>query len=337
MRVNFKTLLAGLSLSFTLHGAFAQENGDLLRAPDRIEWDAGGLYEGRFSDDTRFQIQLGYPRPAKVSEKDADPMASAYWYQHHSRAQRLTAEKRPGDKLVLTVDAQPGSTRGEVFSVELSADKQSGRGSRASGAKSIPFELKRLLVYRAIVLERPLPEASPEDAHSTFKFSTVFPLLDDPETDAWVREHAGVCEADAECANHVTVTWRSAALMTIDASAWDYNLDAPHGNYRSTVRNVMIADGKARAAGLDEFVVHSPACRQKVSAAIVSKLKAQEMAFAEYGKLDERHDPKFSPHPDGIAFFYDPYEVGSYAQGGPGVFLTRKELGACVKNLPSYD
>lgn len=41
-----------------------QEN--LPTAPDRIEWDAGGLYDGRFDDGSAFQIELAYPRPAQA-------------------------------------------------------------------------------------------------------------------------------------------------------------------------------------------------------------------------------------------------------------------------------
>lgn len=341
MRINLKKWVAWLSLSVILQGAFAQDRGDLLQAPDRIEWDTGGLYEGRFSDGTRFQMQLGYPRPVTLSAKATDPLASAYWYRNqlNGRAQTLTAEKQPDDKLVLTLAPPPGSTDREAFLVDLSADKLSGRGSRVSGGagKSLSFELRRVVLYLAVVVDRPAPEVSPDGANRNFMFSTVFPLLSDPETDAWVRNMAGVCDADVECFNQIKITWRSAQLMTIDASAWDYFLHAPHGNYRSTVRNVMIKDGKETVVGLDEFVDPSPACRAKVSAAIVSKLKAQEMAFAEQGKLNERYEPKFSPLPDGIAFHWDPYEVGSYAQGAPGVFLTRGELGKCARNLPAFD
>jgi hypothetical protein len=40
--------------------------------------------------------------------------------------------------------------------------------------------------------------------------------------------------------------------------------------------------------------------------------------------------------PAGIAFSFDPYQVGPYAEGAPTVFLPRAELGGCVKSLPAY-
>jgi hypothetical protein len=39
----------------------------------------------------------------------------------------------------------------------------------------------------------------------------------------------------------------------------------------------------------------------------------------------------------GIAFSFDPYEVGPYAQGAPSVFLTRAQLGSCLRSLPAAD
>ena len=39
----------------------------------------------------------------------------------------------------------------------------------------------------------------------------------------------------------------------------------------------------------------------------------------------------------GIAFHYDSYEAGPYAEGAPTVFVPREAMAACVRYLPDED
>jgi len=131
------------------------------------------------------------------------------------------------------------------------------------------------------------------------------------------------------------VTWNSASLKSLSAGIWDYNLGTAHGNYYSRIRHYQPEDRNWKELKLNSFIVQSQACYAKVSALIVAKLTAQDLSSAKNGALSTSNEPKFKPTPVGISFEFDPYEVGSYAEGAPSVFLTRAELGNCAKNLPS--
>ena len=56
--------------------------------------------------------------------------------------------------------------------------------------------------------------------------------------------------------------------------------------------------------------------------------------MAAAGQVDARRPGKFTPTPDGIAFHFDSYEAGSYAQGAPTVFVPRAQMVGCVRYLP---
>ena len=333
--------LACLALLICFQCARAQDREDFLHAPDRIEWDAGGLYDGRFEDGTPFQIQLAYPRPAPVSNRVAG-VWNAYWYPRHFTGERivLSAEEAPSGTIKL-VQWEPISVVVETFSIALAPDRRSGSGSWTSSklGKQLSFTLRRAILYKEVAVTRPAPPAvaGQRDYPWPFVFSALFPDLSDSAANEWMQETLGICDDTTECTNSVTVNWSSPALLSLDATTYGYTHPAAHGNSSSSVRHYRLHDGVMSQAGLDAFLEPGPGCRAKVSDAIVAKLRAQGMGGAQYGALDERSDPRFLALPDGLEFHFDPYQVGTYAQGMPSVFLTRAGLGQCLKNLPSID
>jgi hypothetical protein len=105
-----KTLLCTL-LCLAFGNALADvvaPSEDFLKAPDRIEWQAGGLYDGRFEDGTRFQIQLAYPRPGTVP-KSALPFAEYYWYPKRFTGQVLVLNRIEGSGNAVHLAVQPDS------------------------------------------------------------------------------------------------------------------------------------------------------------------------------------------------------------------------------------
>ncbi|WP_306395512.1 RsiV family protein [Telluria beijingensis] len=323
-------------LALAAGAAAAQEHGDLLQAPERVEWDAGGLYEGRLPDGTPFQVALAYPAPGGLPGDAARIMANSVWFlrDYTGKARTLAAlESAPG-ALQLAPLLDSGAQGPQRLSIVLDADGRGGKGSWTEGDKNSPFSLKRLVRYRAVALTRPSPEAQAEGSDLPFVFAALFPVFRDPALDAWVRDMAGRCDADLECTNRVIVRWRSSELLSLDASAWTYSYGAAHHQYRSEMRHYAMHDGVAIHSRFTAFVAPSTECRQQVSAALVAKLGAQGLSWAEQGALDVFKEPKFIPTPAGIEFHWDPYEVGSFAQGIPSVFLTRDELGSCASNLP---
>ncbi|MDY0976782.1 RsiV family protein [Massilia sp. CFBP9012] len=323
----------------TLAGpATAQEHGDLLQAPERIEWEVGGLYEGRFPDGRPFQVALAYPAPGSLPGDAAKIMDNAYWFprDYTGKARSLEMLEAPAGVTHLAPLLDSGAQAPERFSIALDAGRHAGKGSwtQEEPAKTLPFSLKRIVAYRAVAVTRPSPQAQAEGSDQPFVFSAVFPVFGDKVLDAWVRDMAGRCDADTECTNKVLVRWHSKGQLSLDASAWTFGFGAAHGNYGSSMRHYALGGGKAVHTRFTGFVDAGTACREKVSAALVARLAAQGLSWAEQGALDVFKEPKFIPLPSGIEFHWDPYEVGSFAQGIPSVFLTRAELEGCVRNLP---
>jgi hypothetical protein len=317
---------------------------DFLKAPDRIEWQAGGLYEGLFEDGTRFQIQLAYSRPAAVPDAVL-PFAESYWYPKHytGRVFVLSRAQSGGNPVHLLVQPDPRVPAEESFTITLAQDMLSGSGTWTSSKrkKQMTFSLQRSVVYDYVVVQRPPPpEALEQEPERKFTFAASFPVLGDPDADAWVREQAGKCSGDLECANRVQVRWKSRSLLSLDAWVWEYNYMTAHGNGGSTTRQYSVDQGRLAPRELDTFVDLGPACVPKVTAAIVAQLHTQKLSWAdkwaEHTPLESKW-MKFTPTASGIAFHFDPYEVGSYAEGAPSVFLTRAQLGSCLRNLPAAD
>lgn len=341
MHANLKTAILGFSLLTVLQCAPAQTREDFLNAPGRVEWDAGGLYDGRFDDGTPFQLQLAYPRPATVPDRAA-AVWNAYWYPRHFTGERivLSAQEAKGGTIELQ-QWKPVGIRVETVSVKLSPDRLGGSGSStlAQSGKERKFVLHRVLLYREVAVVRPAPPAPPgvPGNPAPFVFSALFPVLADPGANAWMRKTLATCTDETECSNSVIVDWASPSLVSLDATTYGYTYPAAHGNGVSSMRHYRLQDGKMIPVGLDAFLDPGPACRKKASDAIVARLRAQNMDDAKYGALSERYDPKFLALPDGLEVHFDPYEVGNYAQGSPSVFLPRAELGQCLGNLPAVD
>jgi hypothetical protein len=339
--------ITGLVLCLAFGSALGEviaPSEDYLKAPDRIEWHAGGLYDGRFEDGTRFQIHLAYPRPASVS-KEVLPFAESYWYPKHytGAAMPLRDIGRTADTLRLAVQPDWNAPAEENFTISLAPDMLSGRGSWTSSKlkKQMAFSLRRAVVYDYVVVKRPAPpEARSGDPERSFVFAASFPVLGDLDADAWIREQAGKCGGDLECMNAVQVRWKSQSLLSLDASVWEYNDMAPHGNVTSTTRQYGLDKGRLAPLGLDAFVDLNQACVSRVTAAIVSQLHVQQLGWPDKWAA---HAPvtnkwlKFTPTASGIAFHFDPYEVGPYSEGSPSAFLTRAQLGQCLRNLPAND
>jgi hypothetical protein len=316
---------------------------DFLKAPDRIEWQAGGLYDGRFEDGTRFQMQLAYPRPGTVPAR-VTPFAESYWYPQYltGRIFMLKSAEGTGNAVRLVMPRDGRKQAEESFSIALAPDLLSGSGTWTNSRlrKQMQFSLQRAVVYHAVVVQRPAPpEARERDPARRFIFAAWFPVLGDANADAWIRAQAGQCEADLECANRVDVSWKSRSLLSLTAGVWGYNYMAAHGYGYSSTRQYRIDSAGLTPLGLDAFVDTGPACATKLVAAIATELRARKFsevdAWVKSAPLGPGKWPKFTPTPNGIVFQFDMVEVGSYMQGSPSVFLTYAQLGKCLRSLPA--
>jgi hypothetical protein len=287
-------------------GEVLQPGEDFLNAPDRIEWQAGGLYDGRFENGTRFQMQLAYPQPAAVPDR-VTPFAESYWYPQYftGRTFILNGAGDTDNAVRLVMPRDQRKPVEESFSIALAPDLLSGSGTWTNSRlrKQMRFSLQRAVVYDAVVVMRPAPpEAREGGPQRSFLFAAWFPIVGDADADAWIREQAGKCEGNLGCTNRVDV---SAGL---------------------------------RPLGLDAFVDTGTGCAARIVAAIATDLRARKFsgvdAWARSAPLGAGKPPKFTPTPNGIVFRFDMGEVGAYVQGSPSVFLTYAQLGQCLRKLP---
>lgn len=339
MRAIVKQCLASFVLFGCCHAVQALAAEDFLHAPDRAEWEAGGLYDGQFDDGTPFQIQVSYPRPAGVGQHAAE-LSNAYWYVRTFTGERVVlAAEHPDAGMLTLVRWAPVNQRVETFRLTLAADLRSGSGTWVSSTagKERAFVLKRTVLYDEIAVTRPAPPAMAGDPVSPFPFvfSALFPVLADSIADEWMHATLASCGDSTECTNTVMVDWQSPSLLSLDAATYGYSYAGPHGNSTSSVRHYRLHDGKMAQVSLPDFLGPDRACRTVVSGAIARKLQEEHINGFRREMLDDRYSPKFLALPNGLEFHFDPYEVGGYAQGSPSVFLPRAELGACVRNLPA--
>jgi len=313
--------IIGLALAATLPGAAAEAPPSPLAAHGRIEWDAGGLYAATLPDGTRLRFALGYPEPAGLPVDGKKVMESGYWSPRAYTGQAQAFS--PDEQLAVTFD--DGRLTGKA------------EWTPPQSTRRLTLPLERLVLYRGVAFTRPSPEAKAEGSDQQFVFSALYPVFGDPALNDWVRAVAGKCDADLSCANRVTVRWHSAHQLSLDAGSWTYNHGAAHQNYRSETRHYALDGEAALRTRFTAYVAPSTECRARVSGLLVAKLEEQGASWAEEGKLDYLRAPKFIPLPTGIEFHWDPYEVGSFGQGMPSVFLTRAELGECATNLPKAD
>lgn len=307
----------------------ADEPASLLATHGRIEWDAGGLHAATLPDGTRLRFALAYPEPAGVPLEGKKVMENLHW----------NPRTYAGQALPFTPDEQ--------LAVDFDGDRVAGKAAWTppQSGKRLAVTLERLVLYRAVAFTRPAPalradpQADPqaEGSDRQFVFSALYPVFRDPAVNAWVRDAAGHCSADLSCTNRVTVRWQSAGQLSLEAASWSYSDGAAHENYRSRMRHYATHGDDAVHTRFTAYVTPSDACRTAVSGLLVAKLKDQGASWADEGALDDLREPKFIPLAGGIEFHWDPYEVGSFGQGMPSVFLARAELGDCATGLPQPD
>ncbi|TFW32226.1 RsiV family protein [Massilia horti] len=337
-----KALTFGILLPVAAYAAYADvpRKEDFMAARDRIEWNAGALYDGRFEDGVAFEIELAYPAPAGVSKRDADGFVQTVWEPRHYQGEPsgLFAVNAGDATMRLKVLDEHSAENGAIYTITLAPDRATGRGTLTVPAgKPRSFTLRRSVPYTGIVVTRPAPPDLVDNSYykqKGFVFSTFFPTLGDPAADAWIRGRAGICRDEGECSNNVRIQWRSPSLVSLTSMVWGDSGGA-HGDGYFETRQYRLDGRTMTPLGLDAFIDLGDDCRATISAYMVAKLRAKAMPQADKGTLDGRDAAPFTPTSNGIAFHFNLYELGGYAYGAPTVFVPRAQMGACVKYLPA--
>lgn len=336
-----KSASAVLALLLSIHSMAGHAAENYLQAPDRVEWEAGGLYEGRFEDGTRFQITLPYGAPAKLTEGQRDALRAAYWYPRHYEGTPIPLSNVRHNGRTVHLDRYSAGDRqvDETFTLTLSPDgaRAEGHWNSASLRKRLAFTLERAIAYRGVAVTRPFksPEPGTEDEQRMFEYAAVYPQLGDAAADAWIRRRVGSCSADLTCDMKMTVTWRGDGLLSLDDFSWTYGYGAAHGNGGSSSRHYLVKQGGLREVGLDHFIRPATECRARISRTLVDTLRKRKFSWPEQGALSAKWKPAFTATPKGIAFHYNVYHVGSYAEGPTSVFVPLKRDDPCVSFLPA--
>lgn len=336
-------LLLVLLATMPLRG---QAGEDYLNAPDRIEWTGGALYDGEFTDGTRFRMELGYPYPKERGGAAGTKFHPAYWYPKFYQGTRiwLSGFEYAGNpmRLVRAVPEKCNCTRDdEFFTLDLSPDLAAGQGhwTSASLHKALDFTLQRTIVYKSVLVRRPFRNrvTQREEAGFPFEFSAVFPVVGDPAVDGWIREQAGSCEYDRNCLNRVRVTWKSDTLLSIDASVWGYRNDSLHSEGVERTRHYRIEDGHLVPLDFASFIKPDRACRARMSKAIVGALRAQKVPWAAKAGLKDGREPAFTATPTGIAFHFNDSDINGGTDDDSTAFVPLAPDDPCVRFLPAHD
>jgi len=337
------------------------ENEDFLHAKDRIEWQAGGFYEGTFADGTPFQMNLPYAAPEAVARhlKWADGstmevMQGMYWYPRKFAGNTLALNVETSSdsgftaEVYLTTVAKDDTekrTLEERLTGQFSPDKTlvTGKWTHERKNREMSFSMKRVFAYKGVFVSRQLTGENYEGKNEqyTFVFNAIFPIIGDAAVDAKTasRTVASYCSFDEICLNRTEAVWLSPTLLSLHDLSFGYGHGAAHGQTHTDHRHYVVENAGYRQVGLDHFITTSPQCLETIARRLIASLKGQGMSMDGTESItakDVANRTNFLPTPSGIRFDFDQYEVGPYAEGAPKTFLTRQNLGNCVKYLPTY-
>ncbi len=347
--------LAGLAREMSLFGAALvfliccpvlcgakTQAENYLRADGRIEWQAGGFYEGTFADGTPFQMNLPYPMPEPVARQSEgiSPLRGAYWYPRRFAGNALALELKTSTESGFTAVVQDpeddNASVAERFTGHFSPDKANitGTWTLMRNNKKMDFSMQRVFSYKGVFVSRVIQDAVKP---YPFTFSAAFPVIGDPVVDKWIATAVSSCEENQECINSVSVVWLSKDSFSLHDERYGYSHGSAHGQSDADLRHYGVKGTSYHPASLDQFINTSPQCREGITRQLIASLKKQGMSQPESIPVKYLQDTSnFLPTPTGIRFDFHHYEAGSYAEGAPSVFLTRENLGQCLKHLPAY-
>jgi hypothetical protein len=306
--VSMKALALGVLLVVAAHATHAEvsRQEDFMAARDRMEWNAGALYDGRFEDGVAFEIELAYPAPAGVPKDAAGRFVQTVWTPraYQGEPSGLFAVDAGDGAMRLKVLDEHSADYGTMYTITLATDRASGRGTMtAPGGSPRSFTLRRSVPYTGVVVTRPAPPDLAANSYyrqKGFVFSAFFPTLGDPDADAWIRRRVGVCRDEGECSNAVRIQWRSPSLVSLRSTVWGDSGGA-HGDGQFETRQYR-RDGRTMTPlGLGAFIDLGADCRARISAYVVARLRAQGMPRADRGALDGRAEVPVTPTSNCIA------------------------------------
>ena len=124
------------------------------------------------------------------------------------------------------------------------------------------------------------------------------------------------------------VEYRSSQLLSFRADHYSYT-GGTHGNLETECQTYWRRDLDVQRVQLADFFRSDSDWERRLSDFIVAELKRRRAAWVDDGEikaLDKDMLSIFTVSRPGLAFYFDPYAVGSYAEGRYRVFVPFKEL-----------
>jgi hypothetical protein len=249
-------------------------------------------------------------------------------------------------KEMLWSRAEDKTSQTGLYTGRLAPDGKSGEGAwqSADGRKNLPFALTRIAKIETL-------------ADKEVDARVDYPQLDDPR---FARINAQLAaEARKELDGHIRSVRKmreelkdigTAALDHLSASTscdiesatpqavsllctrYEYSGGA-HGNTGLDGRNYLLAeDGAVKPLGLWHMLRKSPANEKKLSDLIVAELKRQKASSVADGSIKgfvkelDKEELPFTLLPNGLAFHFEPYDVGVYAEGSFRAVIPNRAL-----------
>ena len=133
-------------------------------------------------------------------------------------------------------------------------------------------------------------------------------------------------------ANPAYQLYRKPSLYSVAMEYYQYT-DGAHGYGYRVMYNFALIDGKPQRVFLRDFFKEGSDYRKQVEKTLMEKLHHDQRAefIGEVAQLSPGQLNRFMVEPNGLRFWFNAYEVASYAQGPVDIKLTFADLGPDFK------
>jgi hypothetical protein len=216
-----------------------------------------------------------------------------------------------------------------VFRGVFMPDRSTATGVWSNGTKQLAFRLARVSRYLTTMVKPRAPqlEVTMPDLALGAYVETLRHLVHD-------------CAFDKECRNDVEIAYHAPQAVSLLITQWGYDEGTPHGRWSYQTLNLVRSRPHkptfARVT-LNDLIAPKTRCARRIWGAIDTVLvqhgrgrqgdptgSASEETYADLSGM------AFIMRPKGLLFYFGPYELGSYVDGGYHIFVPWSALGDCV-------
>lgn len=130
---------------------------------------------------------------------------------------------------------------------------------------------------------------------------------------------------------HSQVIFSSPTLVSVETMSDSY-MGGAHGNYSYRATTWKIENNIPRRVTLTEIFKTDSDFRTQISSLLIKELRKQEASLVVEGGITSfvedltKENLTYAIHSSGLTFYFDPYQVASYAEGSFEIHLSWKSL-----------